>query len=35
MPRFDLTDQELRDLTNFLLWTDEIDSQGWPPNDAG
>ena len=35
MPRFDLTDEEIRDLANFLLWTDAIDSQGWPPNDAG
>jgi len=35
MPQFDLTDQELRDLTDFLLWTDRMDTQDWPPNDAG
>ncbi len=35
MPNFDLSDEEIRDLTNFLIWTDNIDSQDWPPNDAG
>lgn len=35
MPRFDLTDDQIRDLTNFLIWTDKIDTQNWPPNDAG
>ena len=35
MPQFNLTDEELRDLTNFLIWTDRIDAQDWPPNDAG
>ncbi|WP_421848950.1 c-type cytochrome [Oricola sp.] len=35
MPRFELTDQEIRDLTNFLIWTNKIDTQGWPPTDAG
>ena len=35
MPNFDLTDDEIRDLTNFLIWTDKIDAQDWPPNDAG
>lgn len=35
MPNFNLTDKEIRDLTNFLIWTDNIDAQGWPPNDAG
>ncbi len=35
MPNFNLTDQEYRDLTNFLIWTDNIDAQNWPPNDAG
>ncbi len=35
MPNFDLTDEEIRDLTNFLIWTDKIDAQDWPPNDAG
>ena len=35
MPQFNLTDEEIRDLTNFLLWTDKIRTQDWPPNDAG
>lgn len=35
MPQFHLTDQELNDLVDFLEWTSRIDTQGWPPNDAG
>ncbi|WP_170327962.1 c-type cytochrome [Ruegeria arenilitoris] len=35
MPQFNLSDEELRDLTNFLIWTDNIDAQDWPPNEAG
>ncbi len=35
MPQFHLTDQEIRELTDFLLWTGTIDTQNWPPNDAG
>lgn len=35
MPRFDLSDAEMRELTDFLLWVGTIDAQGWPPNDAG
>ena len=35
MPNFNLTDEEIRDLANFLIWTDKIDAQDWPPNDAG
>ncbi|MFC6686459.1 c-type cytochrome [Jhaorihella thermophila] len=35
MPRFDLTDEQIRDLANFLLWTGTVDTQNWPPNDAG
>lgn len=35
MPQFNLSDQEIRDLTDFLLWTDKMDTQNWPPNDAG
>jgi nitric oxide reductase subunit C len=35
MPRFDLTDEDIRNLANFLLWTNKINSQNWPPNDAG
>lgn len=35
MPRFHLSDEELRNLTDFLIWTGKIDTQGWPPNEAG
>ena len=35
MPRFELSDQEYRDLANFLIWTDNINAQDWPPNEAG
>lgn len=35
MPNFNLTDEEIQNLTDFLIWTGKIDTQGWPPNDAG
>ncbi len=35
MPRFELTDEQIRNLARFLLWTGTVDTQGWPPNDAG
>lgn len=35
MPQFNLTDKEVRSLADFLLWTNRIKTQGWPPNDAG
>jgi len=35
MPQFNLSDQEIRDLSDFLLWTNTIDTQNWPPNEAG
>lgn len=35
MPQFNLTEQELDDLIDFLEWTSRIDTQGWPPNTAG
>ena len=35
MPQFNLTEQELDDLIDFLEWTSRIDTQGWPPNNAG
>jgi nitric oxide reductase subunit C len=25
----------IRDLADFLLWTNKIRTQNWPPNDAG
>ncbi|MGO1119971.1 c-type cytochrome [Rhodovibrionaceae bacterium A322] len=35
MPQFNLTEQELDALVDFLEWTSRIDTQGWPPNEAG
>ncbi|AML51345.1 MULTISPECIES: c-type cytochrome [Falsihalocynthiibacter] len=35
MPNFNLTDEEMRALSDFLLWTGTIDTQGWPPTEAG
>lgn len=35
MPRFHLTDRQIRDLAEFLRYADKMDLQGWPPNDAG
>lgn len=35
MPQFNLTDQELDDLVDFLEWTSRIDTQGWPPTIHG
>ncbi len=35
MPYFGLTDEEYRNLAEFLRWTDTIRAQDWPPNDAG
>jgi len=35
MPQFNLSDEEIRNLSDFLIWTGTIDTQNWPPNDAG
>lgn len=35
MPQFNLSEEELDDLVDFLEWTSRIDTQGWPPNKAG
>lgn len=35
MPQFHLSDEEIRNLADFLIWTNKIDTQGWPPNEAG
>ena len=35
MPQFNLSEEELDDLIDFLQWTDSIDTQGWPPKTAG
>ena len=35
MPQFNLTDQQLSDLTEFLEWTAKINTNNWPPNIEG
>jgi nitric oxide reductase subunit C len=35
MPQFNLTDQDLDELIDFLEWTSTINTQGWPPTTAG
>jgi len=35
MPRFHLTDDQIRDLANFLIWAGKANTQGWPPKDSG
>ncbi len=35
MPQFNLTDKQLDDLVAFFKWVSTIDTNGWPPNEAG
>jgi nitric oxide reductase subunit C len=35
MPRYHFSDQQIRDLANFLIWADKMDTKNWPPNKAG
>ncbi|MCK0126474.1 cytochrome c [Gelidibacter sp. F2691] len=35
MPNFNLSDEDIRDLSEFFRWVNTIDAQGWPPNEAG
>jgi nitric oxide reductase subunit C len=35
MPQFNLTEQEVSDLADFLEFVSRINTQGWPPNEAG
>ncbi len=35
MPQFNLSAGDYRNLADFLLWTNKIRTQSWPPNDAG
>jgi nitric oxide reductase subunit C len=35
MPQFNLSESELDALIDFLEWTSRINTQNWPPNDAG
>lgn len=35
MPFYDLTEEEVRGLAEFLRFADQTDTNGWPPTDAG
>ncbi|HWK37312.1 MAG TPA: cytochrome c [Hyphomicrobium sp.] len=35
MPRFYLSDEDIRGLSDFLIWADRTDRQGWPPKESG
>src|SRR4051812_20354475 len=35
MPQFHLSDQDVRELADFLEFVSRIKTQGWPPNQAG
>ncbi len=35
MPQFNLTDEELEGVAEFLKWTSEINTNNWPPNIQG
>ena len=35
MPNFNLTDEDIRGLAEFLRWADQTDTLGWPPTEAG
>ncbi|VAX14193.1 Nitric-oxide reductase subunit C [hydrothermal vent metagenome] len=35
MPQFNFSDEDLNDIAEFLKWTSEINSAGWPPNVQG
>ncbi len=35
MPQFNLTDEEIDNLAEFLEWTSKIDDNNWPPNIEG
>jgi nitric oxide reductase subunit C len=35
MPQFHLNDQQYDELTDFLMWTNTIRNQNWPPKNSG
>ncbi len=35
MPQFNLSDQQLDDLVEFLKWSNDINTENWPPNIEG
>jgi nitric oxide reductase subunit C len=35
MPQFHLSDDQVNNLADFLIWTSKINNQNWPPNVKG
>lgn len=35
MPQYNFTDEELNNLADFFQWVSTIDTNNWPPNEAG
>lgn len=35
MPQFNLSEEQVNDLADFLIWTSRIDDNEWPPNIEG
>lgn len=35
MPQFNLSEQEIEHLADFLIWTSRINTNNWPPNVEG
>jgi len=35
MPQFNLKEQEVNDLSEFLKWSSKINTNNWPPNKEG
>jgi len=35
MPQFNLSDKQVNDLANFLIWTSRVKNNEWPPNIEG
>ena len=35
MPQFNLSEEQLNDLVEFLKWTNGVDTEKWPPNIEG
>lgn len=35
MPQFNLSDEELNAMAEFLIWTSKINTNNWPPNNEG
>jgi len=35
MPQFNLSEEEINDLSDFLIWTSKVDANEWPPTIEG